>query len=166
MDGASNDKKRVEKSPNSKSNPEEMREWLTRKTSIFREMPSRPELYELIARERNDHIRLRTKVEAEKFGQQVWFTPPYHPRFNSIEGIWAHIKNTLLSTASRTAYELLGNHISDSQWKVTSKHWVSSWNDSMNYLNGFYDNLDQEDFIPDESGSEFSEDDDQSDSES
>lgn len=33
----------------------------------------------------------------------------------------------------------------------------------MNYLNGFYDNLDQEDFIPDESGSGLRGDDDQSD---
>ncbi|XP_073947401.1 uncharacterized protein [Choristoneura fumiferana] len=81
-----------EKVPNSKSSKKTMRNWLASKNIRFDSQCFQPELYEMIKKHKDLHIKYSLDTIMEANGHKVLILPPHHPEFNPIENIWSKIK--------------------------------------------------------------------------
>lgn len=97
VDNASYHNTEVDRAPNSSARKADMQTWLRNHHIPFTEDMLKVELYELILRNKDRHIRyVIDEILAEK-GHTVIRLPPYHPELNSIELIWAELKNWVAS---------------------------------------------------------------------
>jgi hypothetical protein len=74
---------------------------------------TKPEVYGIIKQHKTKYLQYILDTELEKHGHRVLRLPPYHPKLNPIEKIWAQVKNWI-------ACELAEDKLS----MITPKEWA------------------------------------------
>lgn len=126
MDGAGYHKEQLAKAPNKSASKVAMQHWLTANQIDHDKDLSKDELYALILKHKAERVQYKARVIAEKYGHQIWFTPPYSPWLQPIERIWNSIKWPLTTDISRTMTQL-GAAILESKSKVTEQNWIGAY---------------------------------------
>ncbi|ETV86741.1 hypothetical protein H257_01833 [Aphanomyces astaci] len=84
----------------------------------------------------------REPLIASKYGNTLYFTPPYHPELQPIELVWGMVKNRVAICPSKNVAEL-----EERLWslfgEVKSHHWVSSYRKAEAYED-IYEALDED----------------------
>lgn len=93
LDNASYHNVKVEKDPTSGTRKAEMIEWLMARNIYFDSTFTKPELYELIKKNKTETPQYKLDTLLASYGHSVLRLPPYHPELNPIEKIWAIVKN-------------------------------------------------------------------------
>ncbi|GBP14117.1 hypothetical protein EVAR_102787_1 [Eumeta japonica] len=129
LDNAAYHNTRVSQIPNSNSKKADMQAWLTKNGILFDPDLLRPELYEIIKKNKFHHIEYSVDKIMSAHGQVVLRLPPYHPDFNPIENIWAQIKGHVSSqnvamnlTKVKELVENKVNSIGPEDWKKVVEH--------------------------------------------
>lgn len=94
-DNAPYHNKQIDKAPTSNSNKAEMIAWLTAKNLQFSANMLKPQLYEIIKKNKGCHIVYKFDCLLREHGHIALRLPPYHPDLNPIESIWAQVKNNI-----------------------------------------------------------------------
>src|SRR6185436_3366783 len=105
----------------------EIIDWLTSHNIIFSNELRRPELLELV--QKNKEKVPFTCVEiAKKYNHQVFFTPPYHCELQPIEGIWAVVKGEVTKSGPHSDLLAVRNILLCAfKKKINSKIIVGWW---------------------------------------
>lgn len=85
----------VDPAPTSTARKATMIQWLTDKNINFRPDMLKPELYAIIKRNKQHHIKYKFDLLLQQHGHTALRLPPYHPDLNPIELIWATVKNNV-----------------------------------------------------------------------
>lgn len=93
IDNASYHNVKLERDPTSSSKKAEMIDWLVARNIVFDVKWTKPELYELIKKNKNENPRYKLDTLLWAHKHNVLRLPPYHPELNPIEKIWAIVKN-------------------------------------------------------------------------
>ncbi|KAI4459580.1 hypothetical protein MML48_6g00011920 [Holotrichia oblita] len=93
LDNASYHNVKIEKDPTSGTRKAEMIEWLMARNIYFDSTFTKPELYELIKKNKTETPQYKLDTLLASYGHSVLRLPPYHPELNPIEKIWAIVKN-------------------------------------------------------------------------
>lgn len=93
LDNASYHNVKVQNDPTSATRKAEMVEWLMTRNIYFESGLTKPELYEIIKKNKTEAPQFKLDKLLASGGHSALRLPPYHPEFNPIEKIWAIVKN-------------------------------------------------------------------------
>ncbi|RZF32437.1 hypothetical protein LSTR_LSTR001901 [Laodelphax striatellus] len=97
IDNASYHNKQIDKCPTSNSTKADMQQWLNDRNIQFTVDMLKVQLYDLIKLHKPASIRYLIDDIIKAQGFDVLRLPPYHPELNTIELIWADVKNWVAS---------------------------------------------------------------------
>ena len=124
MDNASYHNKRTDDSvaPTSSTKKADMVQWLTEKDIPFDAFLTKPELYEIIKRNKPKPV-YRTDVIANEWGHEVLRTPVRQCELNPIELIWAKVKTCVASKNSTFKLSDVKSLVNESLDNVRPEDW-------------------------------------------
>lgn len=93
IDNASYHNIEVDRAPTSNTRKATMVSWLVHRNIPHRDTMYKHELYELIKLHKPAHKSYVLDALMEQHGHSVLRLPPYHPELNTIELVWAEVKN-------------------------------------------------------------------------
>lgn len=93
VDNASYHNVQVDRAPSSSAKKEDMQKWLTNHNIPFRADMLKIELLEIVRQNKDRYIRYAVDDILAEQEHTILRLPPYHPELNSIELIWAELKN-------------------------------------------------------------------------
>lgn len=128
VDNASYHNKQANKCPNSNSTKAEMQSWLFENNIEFSPLMLKVELYNLIKRHKPANVKYVIDDVLKFHGHDVLRLPPYHPELNTIELIWAEVKNWVAANnvtfkfkdVERLTYEKFAS-ITQEDWRKKCK---------------------------------------------
>lgn len=127
MDGARYHKRRTETLPTSTTRKKEITDWLTAHQISFSDELRRPELLELVKKNK-EKVPFACVEIAKQYGHQVFFTPPYHCELQPIEGVWAIVKGEVARSGPHSNLLDVRNKLLHAfKEKITSKVIVGFW---------------------------------------
>ena len=110
-----------------------MAEWLSKKNIPFTNAMLKPELYELIKRNKPQKVH-QTDVIAEELGHLVLRTPPRQCELNAIELIWALVKKAVAARNTGKIKEVMQltkqvlSEVTKEQWETVIRHTIDMEN--------------------------------------
>lgn len=147
MDNASYHSRRLETVPTMSSRKPDILAWLTSKGIPCDATMTKKQLLELVVPVKEQFVKFRVDVAAEKAGCVVLRLPPYHCEFNPIELIWAQMKgevarmNTDFKIDSvRKLLITAAENVSPSNWAKAVEH-VIGIEDKCRDVRGFSDHV-------------------------
>lgn len=132
IDNASYHNVKFDKEPTSSSLKKDMLQWLNIKNIPYEDNLTKVELYKLIKLNKVAQPQYKLDMLLSEFGHQVLRLPPYHPELNSIEKIWAAVKNWV---ATRNVEFKLGHveQLTRQRFQeLTQEEWINICNHTKN----------------------------------
>lgn len=123
MDNAKYHSKILDRAPTTASRKEEISEWLRQHGIPFEVDMKKPELLELVSLNKPPFPTYDVDEMAKKEGHKIVRLPPYHCHFNSIELIWAQIKNYVATNNKLFNMTDLIRILKEAIDKVTPSDW-------------------------------------------
>lgn len=97
VDNASYHNKQVDAAPTANTKKADMQIWLRQKGIPFEESMLKPELYNIIKKNKDEYKKFNSDAILNEAGHSVLRLPPYHPDLNPIEMAWSQIKGYVAS---------------------------------------------------------------------
>ncbi|XP_045454971.1 uncharacterized protein LOC123664476 [Melitaea cinxia] len=126
LDNASYHNTQAEKMPTSTTNKADMQQWLRDKGIAYEQSLLKLELYDIIKKHKDQHIKYKIDDFIKSKGFDVLRLPPYHPELNAIENIWGIVKNDIASKNIEQNMTNMETLINESLNKVTSETWCKT----------------------------------------
>lgn len=109
--------------PTSNSKKADMVQWLIRKNLPFDSGMLKPQLYDIIKRNKKRFIKYKFDEVLNSAGHDVLRLPPYHPTLNAIEEIWGLVKNRVASRNVTFKLDDVKRLAEEEFEKVTAEDW-------------------------------------------
>ncbi|XP_063218615.1 uncharacterized protein LOC134528879 [Bacillus rossius redtenbacheri] len=131
MDNASYHSVQVDEAPSTCNRKDDIIQWLHRHNVPCTSDLKKAELLQLVKHHKPQHTVYKVDEVARMAGHRVIRLPPYHPVYNAIELIWAHVKgliarrNTLPPFSQAKVLKLLQeavHEITPDKWRKAVEH--------------------------------------------
>nr|QLJ84878.1 transposase-like protein [Dichotomius schiffleri] len=123
MDNAPYHNVQVNKAPNASARKENMIDWLTNKGISFSTSLLKPQLYDIVKRNKSAHITYKFDEILQQCGHVVLKLPPYHPDLNPIELIWATVKGRVAKRNTTFSLENVKQLVLEEFSNITEEEW-------------------------------------------
>lgn len=126
LDNAAYHNTSSEKIPTSNSNKLDMQTWLNAKNIHFEPSYKKPELYDLIIKNKENFRKYKVDELLKEHGFAVLRLPPYHPDLNPIENIWGIVKNDVASRNINQNYTSIMSILNEAFDRVNKDVWFNT----------------------------------------
>ena len=149
-DNAPYHNKQIDKAPTSNSTKSEMTAWLTAKNIDFSANMYKPQLYEIIKKNKASNVIYKFDCLLREHGHVALRLPPYHPDLNPIENIWAQVKNNIARKNVDFKLETV-RELAESEFKtVTVDDWIKRCRNVIKNEDKYLENERQIDVVTEE----------------